>query len=94
MVWSRLDHPNIVPLVGFYLDLQSDVMWLISNWESLGNIVDYLAANEVDDARRLDLVRLLAAKSALYLSFCFRRSTRRKDLTIFILGSPQSAMEI
>lgn len=39
-------------------------MWLLSKWESLGNIIDYLATNDVDQAQRLDLVRTTEAIGA------------------------------
>lgn len=32
-------------------------MWLLSQWEPLGNIVEYLAANQPDEETRLNLVR-------------------------------------
>lgn len=71
-VWSKLQHPNIVALVGFYLDLETDVAWLLSPWEPFGNIVTYLGENDVDQATRLKLVRLSCTPAGL-LSKVFGR---------------------
>lgn len=69
-IWSGLAHPNIVRLIGYHLDLEGDVMWLISTWESLGNIVDYLATNSIDEDARVSLVRPLIKD----LNITYRRS--------------------
>lgn len=31
-VWSRVNHPNVVPLIGFHLSPTVDAAWLLSPW--------------------------------------------------------------
>jgi serine/threonine protein kinase len=54
VVWKRLNHPNIVPLLGITIT----PFQLISNWISGGDLLDYIKKNP--DADRLNLVRLPA----------------------------------
>lgn len=70
LVWSRLKHDNIIPLMGFHLDIEGDAMWLLSKWEPLGNVVGYLASNEVDQAARLQLVRPSHRRLPIFSTQC------------------------
>lgn len=36
--------------------MRCDAAWLISGWEPLGNVIDYLAENQADVETRLQLV--------------------------------------
>lgn len=44
--WARLDHPNILPLLGFYLGEQQMEPWMISKWHNKGDVYKYLQALE------------------------------------------------
>ncbi|KAG8902975.1 hypothetical protein FRB99_003866, partial [Tulasnella sp. 403] len=41
-VHATLDHPNVLPLLGFHLSVELDQAWLISPYAPNGNIYDYL----------------------------------------------------
>ncbi|KZO98339.1 hypothetical protein CALVIDRAFT_40657 [Calocera viscosa TUFC12733] len=53
-IWSTLDHPNVLPFLGLSIQPDLRVPYLVSPWESYGNIIKYLEAHE--DADRADLV--------------------------------------
>ena len=46
VIWSTLDHPNILPFVGFCVADSSEVTvltpWFVSPWMDNGTVVDYL----------------------------------------------------
>ena len=52
VMWKRLDHPNILPLLG----ITFTPFQLISNWMSGGDLPDYIKKNTGAD--RLELVRV------------------------------------
>jgi len=52
-VWKRLDHQNIVPLLG----ITSTPLQLISEWMPNGNLTEYIGMHP--DTDRLGLVSVL-----------------------------------
>lgn len=56
MVWSQLRHPNILSFVGFHLDADFTLAWLISPYEANGNIVQFLSNEKPGIEIRLRLV--------------------------------------
>lgn len=58
-VWSKLEHPNILSLIGFHLDANHHFAWLISPYELNGNIFQFLSHAKPDIVVRLRLVRRL-----------------------------------
>jgi serine/threonine protein kinase len=61
VVWKRLTHPNIVPLLGVTLVPPQ----LISEWMSGGDLLDYIKKNP--DANRLGLAGVPPVAFILYL---------------------------
>ncbi|KAG8891423.1 hypothetical protein FRB99_003601, partial [Tulasnella sp. 403] len=57
-VQATLDHPNILPLLGFHLSTGLDEAWLISPYEPNGNVYDYLERVNPPLEKRLDLPRI------------------------------------
>ncbi|EJD05033.1 kinase-like protein [Fomitiporia mediterranea MF3/22] len=59
MAWSRLKHPNVLPLLGYALEETSDHVLqlpsLISEWMENGNILDFVKSNPNFDIVRLAL---------------------------------------
>lgn len=55
-VWATLQHPNILPLSGFCLSDDFTRAWLISPYESRGNICTYVEKEKPDLKRRIELV--------------------------------------
>lgn len=56
-IWPHLDHPNIVPLIGFYMSKDDPKGWLISPVMERGFLHDYIRDKELDMEVRLQLVR-------------------------------------
>lgn len=64
-VWAAAKHSNILPLVGFHLDVALNNAWLISPYEPNGNIATYLSSTQPDLTRRT----ALAADTAKGLAY-------------------------
>ncbi|KAG9002287.1 hypothetical protein FRB90_011409 [Tulasnella sp. 427] len=56
-IWANLQHPHVLPLLGFYLDDGGDAAILISEYMIHGDLTDYMAAAERGAEERLYLVR-------------------------------------
>lgn len=56
-VWSKLNHPNILALEGFYFD-QASLMeaWIATPWQKNGNMLKYVKTANLDWNGRLKLV--------------------------------------
>ncbi|KAG8914172.1 hypothetical protein FRC01_004192 [Tulasnella sp. 417] len=57
MVWSACKHANILEFLGYHLGEDFDPAYLVSPHMKNGNIRDYLAANEVELPKLLELVQ-------------------------------------
>lgn len=55
-LWANFNHPNIMPLIGFYLQEKHKIAWMISEWEAYGDVTKYLADQNPDQRIRLQLV--------------------------------------
>ncbi|KIO16077.1 hypothetical protein M407DRAFT_48960, partial [Tulasnella calospora MUT 4182] len=55
MVWSQLDHENILPFIGYYVGDNYDPAYLISPYMRNGNLKDYLKNSNLDPGERLKL---------------------------------------
>ncbi|KAG8952962.1 hypothetical protein FRC04_003414 [Tulasnella sp. 424] len=55
-IWASLHHPNVLPLVGFFLSEDRDVAWLVSSYQSYGNVTQYIQRVRPGFARRLGLL--------------------------------------
>lgn len=62
-VWAKCHHENILKFIGYHLGENFKPAYLVSEYMRNGNAKDYLARNEVDATRRLDLVRLIQLRS-------------------------------
>ncbi|KAG9040569.1 hypothetical protein FS837_000450 [Tulasnella sp. UAMH 9824] len=57
LVWSSLEsHPGIAKFLGFYADFKRAEAWLLSPWESEGNVSEFLQANNLEVPEKLSLV--------------------------------------
>lgn len=54
-VWADLEHPNILPLVGFHLNSEEGISWFISPFMTEGNIREYLERIKPHMLQRLQL---------------------------------------
>ncbi|KAG8893659.1 hypothetical protein FRB99_001829, partial [Tulasnella sp. 403] len=56
-VWANLEHPNILPLLGFHLSSKLEEAWLVSPYASNGNIFEYLERTQPGLDARLELAK-------------------------------------
>ncbi|KAG8893610.1 hypothetical protein FRB99_001848, partial [Tulasnella sp. 403] len=56
-VWAKLDHPNILPLVGFNLSSSLEQAWLVSPYATNGNLFEYLEQTQPGLDKRLELAK-------------------------------------
>ncbi|KIO29608.1 hypothetical protein M407DRAFT_227403 [Tulasnella calospora MUT 4182] len=55
-VWSSLHHPNVLPLLGFFLSDDRDIAWLVSSYQPHGNVTQYIRKVNPGVGRRLGLL--------------------------------------
>jgi len=55
LVWMQLDHPNVLPLLGFHLDFNQNFTWFVSPWRAHGSISNYITEKRpnIDEVLRL-----------------------------------------
>ncbi|KAF9059380.1 kinase-like domain-containing protein, partial [Rhodocollybia butyracea] len=53
LVWSQLDHPNILPFLGIDVDLFPERFCLVSPWCNHGNVIKYLETHPKVDKMRI-----------------------------------------
>ncbi|KAG8895094.1 hypothetical protein FRB99_000769, partial [Tulasnella sp. 403] len=56
-VQSTLNHPNVLPLLGFYLSVSLDEAWIVSPYAAKGNIYEYLEHTSPGMEKRLELAK-------------------------------------
>ncbi|KAE9399945.1 kinase-like protein, partial [Gymnopus androsaceus JB14] len=58
LIWSQLEHPNVLPFLGTNMDLFPQSYCLVSPWCSLGNVMIYLSNHpEADKMEILDILK-------------------------------------
>ncbi len=62
-LWSRLAHPNVLPLLGFLLDGRDAIPNLISEWMDKGTMTSYMRERPLDAKEICDMVRLAKFQS-------------------------------
>ncbi|KAG8893876.1 hypothetical protein FRB99_001658, partial [Tulasnella sp. 403] len=93
LVWSTLNHPNVLPLVGFHLSVKLDEAWLVSPLAPKGNIYDFLEHERPPLEKRLELVCMARRCKARAEPGSRRRRTRRRDWNIYTLELRRFATE-
>ncbi|KAG8898744.1 hypothetical protein FRB99_007191, partial [Tulasnella sp. 403] len=54
---AHLDHPNILPLIGFYLDQEVKEAWLVVEYAPNGNALEFLNERQPDLQERVELIK-------------------------------------
>jgi len=54
LIWKRLSHPNVLPLLGVSVSKNPTYFRIISEWMPNGNVTEYVGSNQ--EANRLRLV--------------------------------------
>ncbi|KAG8899704.1 hypothetical protein FRC00_001064, partial [Tulasnella sp. 408] len=62
-IWARVEHPNIIPLIGYCFDENSGTPLLISPFMANGNVSAYITRTEPPIEQRLRLVSYLTAQA-------------------------------
>ncbi|KAG8921163.1 hypothetical protein FRC01_000381 [Tulasnella sp. 417] len=60
IVWAKLKHPNIVELIGYYLDDKCDSALFVSEYMANGNVTQYIQQSSASVEIRLKFVRDIA----------------------------------
>lgn len=59
LVWSKMQHPNILPLLGFSFDeTRLASAWIVTPWQQNGGVLRYIDSAKLDDVGKLKLARL------------------------------------
>ena len=53
LVWKRLSHPNILPLLGVSVSKDPQYFRIISEWMPNGNVMEYIRSNPQINRLRL-----------------------------------------
>ncbi|KAG8929696.1 hypothetical protein FRC01_003918 [Tulasnella sp. 417] len=91
-VWAVLQHPHVLPLLGYYLDQQYITAVLISEYQVHGDLKDYIDREKPTSDKRLQLLR----DSTDGLAYLHGRSPpiRHGDINMgsFLINAKQQAM--
>ncbi|KAG8928843.1 hypothetical protein FRC00_001629 [Tulasnella sp. 408] len=58
-IWAKIKHPNVVELIGYYLDEKFEVPQLISAFMVNGNVLKYIRCAKPSTARRVQFENVL-----------------------------------
>lgn len=59
-VWSTLDNANLLKLVGFFVEEKDyTTLWVLTDWQPLGDIPTYVKNKNASSTKRLELVSFL-----------------------------------
>ncbi|KAG8955100.1 Receptor-interacting serine/threonine-protein kinase 3 [Tulasnella sp. 424] len=68
-IWAKIKHPNVVELIGYYLDEKYESPLLISTLMTNGNVLDYIERYKPDIERRIAFVKGITAGLACLHNF-------------------------
>ncbi|KAG8974265.1 hypothetical protein FRC05_007689 [Tulasnella sp. 425] len=68
-IWAKTKHPNVVELIGYYLDGKFEAPLLISALMANGNVLDYIERYKPDIERRIAFVKGITAGLACLHNF-------------------------
>ncbi|KAG8916810.1 hypothetical protein FRC01_002860 [Tulasnella sp. 417] len=60
-IWAKIKHPNVVELIGYYLDEKYESPLLISELMVNGNVLDYINRFKPDTEQRISFVKGITA---------------------------------
>ena len=55
-IWSKLKHPNVLPLLGYYYE--GNFPYIISEWMEYGTARNYVDKSELSAKKLLDMVSI------------------------------------
>ncbi|KAG9043783.1 Negative regulator of mitotic exit [Tulasnella sp. UAMH 9824] len=62
-IWARVKHPNILPLIGYYLSENYEIARFISPFMTNGNVSQYLRREPPGELKRLDIPNILITET-------------------------------
>ncbi|KAG8920117.1 hypothetical protein FRC00_010478, partial [Tulasnella sp. 408] len=68
-IWAKIKHPNVVELIGYYLDDKYETPLLISKLMVNGNVLDYIERIKPDTEQRITFVKGITAGLACLHNF-------------------------
>ncbi|KAG8974267.1 hypothetical protein FRC05_007691 [Tulasnella sp. 425] len=68
-IWAKIKHPNVVELIGYYLDEKYEAPLLISALMTNGNVLDYIERYKPDIEQRLAFMKGITAGLACLHNF-------------------------
>ncbi|KAG8949025.1 hypothetical protein FRC04_009099 [Tulasnella sp. 424] len=68
-IWAKIKHPNIVELIGYYLDEKYESPLLISAFMPHGNVLDFIKSHNPNMERRIAFVKDITAGLACLHNF-------------------------
>ncbi|KAG9035206.1 hypothetical protein FS837_002000 [Tulasnella sp. UAMH 9824] len=91
-VWAGLEHPHVLPLLGFYLDEEYKMAVLLSEYMVYGDLKDYTVQQKPSWEMRLHLVSASVSLWKSWLNGVSRSATSQTDLHTSIGTAPLSVM--
>ncbi|KAG9027114.1 hypothetical protein FS837_004372 [Tulasnella sp. UAMH 9824] len=68
-IWAKIKHPNVVELIGWYLDEKYESPLLISAWMPNGDVLKYIDNFKPDIQQRIALIKGITAGLACFHNF-------------------------
>ncbi|KAG9024496.1 hypothetical protein FS837_005343 [Tulasnella sp. UAMH 9824] len=68
-IWAKIKHPNVVELIGWYLDEKYESPLLISAWMPNGDVLKYMETFKPDIQQRITLIEGITAGLACLHNF-------------------------
>ncbi|KLO16655.1 kinase-like protein [Schizopora paradoxa] len=68
-IWSQLNHPNVLPLLGFFLDGPKGIPNFISKWMKNGTVVDYAKRKHAELKWNDETLRRIVREMAMGLDY-------------------------
>ena len=63
-LWSKLDHPNVLPLLGYFFEGSKPIPNLVSEWMKNGTLIEYMRDRLLDALEMCRIVRFFSISSA------------------------------
>lgn len=68
-LWSKLDHINVLPLMGYFLEGPKALPNLVSEWLENGTVIDYTRNRPLDATELCEIVSMIINNSNQFRTF-------------------------
>ena len=73
LIWKRLSHPNVLPLLGVSMSKNPQYFRIISEWMPNGNVKEYIRSNPKANRLRLVSLGIHSPRGLAFTSHSFPR---------------------